>query len=232
VPAAVELSGVTVVGVGSFNPAIFHPIWFVEKQLMTKGAAEEALSDMVVGPQLTAYKADWLTIQVSAERAVFSTVEEGREPDLRDLARSVFEILPETPVDALGINADSHFRVESEEKWHSLGDLFAPKEFWTPMFEGDRWKSRSDGESHVGLRSLTMEAYPADLEGYIRVEVAPSVRVTPDGVYVGINGHFQLTLAPDERRANGFLAAQTLNEHWDDARATEQQVLERILEAT
>jgi hypothetical protein len=68
------------------------------------------------------FAADWLSVQVSLNQAVLSTVEEGREFDLRDLVKNVFDLLPETPVDAVGLNADAHFRVGSEEEWHAIGD--------------------------------------------------------------------------------------------------------------
>jgi hypothetical protein len=128
-PPTIELSGVSIVGAGSFNPAIFQPRWLAAKELVPDGLAEHAETQLVVTPQLTAFTSDWLSLQVTDEQAVFSTVHEGREVDLRDFARGVLEVLPETPVDALGINADAHFKVESEDAWHALGDQWLPKSF-------------------------------------------------------------------------------------------------------
>lgn len=90
-------------------------------------------------------------MQVTQEQAVFSTAEEGRDLDLRDLAMAVFDLLPETPVDAVGINAAWHVRAESEADWHAFGDKFLPKDFWHQVFEGGDWKARPDGEV-LGLR--------------------------------------------------------------------------------
>ena len=171
--APVEVSGISVVVAGSFNPAIFHPQWFVEKEQLTAGAADQAMEKLVLTPQLTAYTADWLSVQITLEQAVFSTVQEGREPDLRDLVKNVFEYLPETPVDALGINSDTHFNAGSEELWHQIGDMFLPKDYWGAFFQGDEWKPRSDGLTNVGLRTVTVEAYPASAAGWIRWRSRP-----------------------------------------------------------
>lgn len=73
----VELGGISVVAAGSFNPAIFHPWWFADKELMPQNAIEDALErEFVAVRQLATFTADWLSVQVTLEQAVFSTVEE------------------------------------------------------------------------------------------------------------------------------------------------------------
>lgn len=226
--ARVELSGISVVAAGAFNPAIFHPWWFADKGLLPANAIEEALQkDHVAVRELAVFTADWLSVQVSLDQAVLSTVEVGREFDLRDLAKGVLDVLPETPVDAVGLNADAHFRVGSDEEWHSIGDRFLPKDFWQPLFEGEEWIRRADGQS-VGLRSMTVEASRTEIAGHVRTEVAPSVRLTPHGVYTGVNAHFQLTVG--EERGNGYKAARVIEEQWEATRNLERELIERILE--
>jgi hypothetical protein len=234
--AQAELSGLSIVGAGSFTPAIFHPSWLLDRKLIADNMAEHAMrpgesQQMIVTPQVTVFVADWLSVQVTPEQAVFSTVELGREPDLRDFAYGVFDLLPETPVAALGINADTHFRVASSEAWHAFGDRFLPKDFWEPLFEGDSWNRRPDGHS-VGMRIMMIEVHRADADfpGFITVQVAPSVRVVPLGVYVGINAHFQLK-GSDSSGTRASDAARTLQQTWNTTRALENQLVERLLEA-
>ncbi len=227
-PVRAELAGVSVVAAGAFNPAIFHPWWFVDKGLLPANTIEEALEkDHVAVRELAAFTADWLSVQVTLDQAVLSTVEEGREFDLRDIAKSVLDLLPETPVNAIGLNGDAHFRVDTEDAWHAIGDQFLPKDFWQPLFEGEEWTRRTDGRS-VGLRSMTVEAWRKGVPGYVRTEVAPSARLSPYGVYTGINAHFQLTLG--EERGNGYQAARIVEEHWETTRRLERDLIERILE--
>ena len=197
---------------------------------MPQNAIEDALErEFVAVRQLATFTADWLSVQVTLEQAVFSTVEEGREFDLRDLAQGVLDLLPETPVDAVGLNTDAHYRVESEEAWHAIGDRFLPKDFWQPMFKGDEWRRRPDGQS-VGLRSLAVEAWREDIPAFVRAEVAPSVRLMPNGVYTGVNAHFQLTVG--EEHGNGYRAARIVEEHWEATRNLERELIEHILEAS
>jgi hypothetical protein len=231
-----ELSGISVVAAGSFNPAIIHPLWLAQKALLPENVAEHALSteqpqQLIVTGELTAFVADWLTVQISQEQAVFSTVDRVREQDLRDLTGGIFELLPETPVDALGINSDTHFQLESEDTWHAFGDTFLPKHFWEPIFEKGDWTARSGG-AHVGMRSMTVEVNRADefLPGHVRVELAPSRRVTPNGIYIGINAHFQLTKSKDER-GNAEKALRIMTKYWDETRALEDSLVTQLLEA-
>ena len=230
-----ELSGVTIVGAGSFNPAIVHPLWLAEKGLIAADAAEHAMQQggarpMIVSAQLASFVADWLSVQVTQEHAVLATVDQGREVDLRDLARGIFDLLPETPIDALGINSDSHFRTADESAWHAFGDRFLPKAFWEPLFEPKAWKPRSDGKL-VGMRGMTVEVSRGDprTPGHVRIELAPSLRTTPNGIYVGINAHFQL--ATDGRRAKASDAARVLTEQWEATRALESTLVGKLAEA-
>jgi hypothetical protein len=233
--ATVELSGLSIVGAGSFNPAIFHPRWFQDKGLLSEELVELLKEDdpegngtqVVVTNRITAFTADWVSVRVTDGNLILTTVEEARERDLRDLAAGIFDLLPETPVDAIGVNADAHYRTPNEASWHAVGDRFLPKDFWEPIFEGDAWRRRDTGEA-VGLRTMTVEGSWADESGYVRVEVAPSQRLE-HGVFVGMNAHYQLTREGD--RGTGFGASQVLGERWDEARGVEQSVIERLLEA-
>jgi hypothetical protein len=235
VVAPVELSGVSIVGAGTFNPAIIHPLWLVEKQLIPSAAADDAMSQeqqqkLIVTADFSVFVADWLSVQVTQNQAVFSTVEAARELDLRDLVHGVFDQLPETPIDGLGINADAHFQTGSEDQWHAFGDKFLPKQFWEEAFENGTWQKRSDG-TRVGMRSMTVEVQRADgsISGFVRVEVAPSVRITPNGVYAGINAHFQLTAG--DKRGNAAHAAEILVEQWDATRAVENRIIAHLQKA-
>jgi hypothetical protein len=95
------------------------------------------------------------------------------------------------------------------------------------MFEGEGWKQRSDGQA-VGLRSMMVEAWREDMPAFVRTEVAPSARLTPNGVYAGVNAHFQLTAG--EERGNGYRAARVVEEHWEPTRRLERELIERIVE--
>lgn len=228
----IELSGISVVATGAFNPAIFHPRWLADKGLMPQEAVDAALEhdeELVALRQLASFTVGWLSVQVTMQQAQFATVDEGRELDLRDLVRSVWDLLPETPINAVGINADAHFKVESEAAWHAFGDLFLPKDFWQPLFDDERWKRRDSDNLSVGMREMTVEALRTDVKGFVRAQVAPSVRFEPYGVYTGINAHFQLTA--DQKSGNGYDAARVVDQQWESTRALARQLIDRIADA-
>ena len=93
-----------------------------------------------------------------------------------------------------------------------MGDLFVPKAFWDPLFENEMWETTLLGP-RVGVRSVTMEAWRDGEQAFTRIEAAPSVRITPNGAYIGINSHFQLSTGP-ESRANGYETRNLLANEW------------------
>lgn len=231
-----ELTGAAVVGAGAFNPAIIHPMWLAEKDLLDASSAEAALSPSanppcIVTPQVAAFRAGWVWVQITQQQAVFSTVYSGRETDLRDLAKGVFDLLPETPVHGLGINADVHVRLDSEDEWHAIGDLFLPKGLWEQLLPDGPWKRRPDG-IRVGMRTMTIEVTRDDeaAPGILRVEVAPSVRVLPYGLYIGLNGHFNIR--DDEWIGTAYTAGKVLMAQWDSTRAEESQLIDAFLKVS
>lgn len=222
------MGGVSVVGAGSFNPAIFHPFWFRDKELLSEDVVEGALAhDFVSVREFSSFSADWLIVQVTSQQAVFSTVDASRDSDLRDLATAVFDLLPETPITALGLNADAHFRLDSEDQWHAVGDRFLPKDFWQPLFEDEAWRRRTGGLS-VGLRTMTVEAWHDDLSGFVRTEVSPSTRISPNGIYVGINAHFDISVSG--QAGNAYMAARLIDEQWSRTRQLESDLIARMTE--
>ena len=74
----------------------------------------------------------------------------------------------------MGMTRDMHFKMESEEPYHKLGHLLAPKEIWKPILDTP------------GMRSLLMQGKLVKEKGlsiahYVRVE--PSLRVAPGVLY-------------------------------------------------
>jgi hypothetical protein len=174
-----EIQGVSIVLLGDFNPKIFQPAWFAAQGLIGTLESEEAEANVeIIHPDVTIFRLDWLTLQVTRERFLASTAQEAYVEVLRDLVFGTFTLLRHTPAGVMGINLDMHFRMRSEEEWHAFGDRLAPKEQWKGVLE------------KPGMRRLDMEgARPDGLRGYIRVRVEPSPRIHP-GVYFSVNDHY------------------------------------------
>ena len=124
-----EISSVSVILLGDFNPAIFTPAWFALHGLLPKGAADSADLN-VAHPQTTSFSADWLQLNVLVDQ--FSA-ETRQAPHIRlcDLVVRVFkEHLFHTPLRALGINRQVHFRVRSQSARDRIGRTLAPVDVW------------------------------------------------------------------------------------------------------
>ena len=189
-----ETSGVTVVLLGDFNPAIFTPAWFALHGLLPKVVAERA--DLKVAHrQVTEFSTDWLRLQVTSDRFSASTAQ-APHVGVRDLVMRVFnEHLSHTPLKAMGINRNVEFQVDGLAERDRIGRALAPVEPW------GRWAVElgADGE-HGGMTSLTMsqirpEGRPKG--GSINVNVRPSSRIGDgrSGIFVEVNDHYAADVA-------------------------------------
>ena len=219
-----EISGVDVIVLGTFNPALFTPAWFVLHDLLPKPVADSA-EVALIHPQVTAFTFDWLHLQVTTER--FSA-ETSQAPHVRvcDLVVRVFrEYLPHTPLRAFEINRYVHFPVRSPAERDRIGRMLAPVEPWGHWgpdlgLDGDRG----------GMTSLTMSQLdpPGRAEGgRINVTVEPSNRIGDprSGVYVLVNDHYPI----DETSPTTGRPAGILEENFDASLKRSDDIIDHVM---
>jgi hypothetical protein len=178
-----EISGASIVLVGSFNPLIFQPEWFARLELLPQTEADNA-TIQVIHPEVAQFDTERFYFQATTTRLTAGTKANTVAEPLKDLVHGVFYILEHTPVQMMGINRQMHFDMHSEDAWHQLGDKIAPKEIWTKVI----------GERRPGLRNVEIlyvkgKGDPFDIP-QVTVLVQPSTQVTPHGAYFEINNHF------------------------------------------
>ena len=220
-----EISGTSIVLVGSFNPAIFSPAWFELHGLLPQGTTELAGVEIVHG-QATVFRFDWLHLNVVPDR--FS-VETMQAPDvrIRDLVVRTFrEHLNHTPLNALGINRNVHFNVRSLEDRDRIGQTLAPIEPWGEWAE----ELGLDG-MYGGMTSLTMtqvdpEGRPKG--GRINVKVEPSVRIGEGrtGVYVNVNDHCPLDA---DQPGTAEAVMEMLENHFDASVQRSNRLIDHVM---
>jgi len=211
-----EIEGVSIVLVGSFNPAIFHPDWFAREKLIQNQEAEKA-DVQIVSKEASFFSIGWLNLEVLQEKFTVSTSQIQHLDSMRDLVIGTFKLLRHMPVKQLGINRTAHFRADSALTWHALGHRLAPKEPWAGLLEGPGM-----------LRVMMMGNRPDGFQGRIIVTVEPSVRLAPGvGVFVDVNDHFEIAVdgnALESERMMEILAAT-----WQDSLDRAMHIMQGVI---
>ena len=186
-----EISSVSVVLLGKFNPAIFTPAWFALHDLLPKNAADNATLQ-IAHEQVTEFSTDWLRLQVTVERFLVAT-SQAPYIRLRDLVARIFrEHLYHTPINALGINRDVHFRVSSFAARDRIGKMLAPVKPWGDWGHDLGLDGEQGGMTSLRMTRVDPEGRPKG--GRINVTVEPSNRIGQGrfGVYVKVNDHYAI----------------------------------------
>ncbi len=177
-----ETQALSIVVVGRFNPAIFHPLWFSNFNIFSQTDVNEAKDTFnVVHRDIANFQIDWCHFNVTENRFMVLTRMDAYFERLRDLVVQSFDHLHHTPVKALGINPEADFNLRTDEKWHNFGHRFAPK---------DDWKAITD---NPGLQELIIkdETKKGDYEGYSLIKLRPSEKLNY-GLFINLNEHFEL----------------------------------------
>ena len=220
-----EISGVSVVLLGEFNPAIFTPAWFAMHGLLPESAAESAMLE-VAHRQVTVFSTDWLRLEVTHNRFSINTLQ-APYIRLRDLVARVFkEHLYHTPLNAFGINRDVHFQVSSLTVRDQMGRTLAPVEPW------GTWSHALglDGE-RGGMTSLTMSQIDPKGRpkgGCINVKVEPSNRIGQGrlGVYVQVNDHYAIN---DTGPGTGERLMKLFEDNFDTSLSRGDDIVDHIM---
>jgi len=206
------IQGMNIVLLGDFNPKIFQPAWFAAEQLIRVPEAEGA-DIKIINPEVVIFDLDWLEVQVTRDRCIFTTSQEAYYEVVRDLCIGTFRLLRHTPLRKMGINRDVHFRMKSVDEWHEFGHRLAPKELWNSILK------------NPGLKSMTIEGVREDgLRGYMRVKVEPSTRIQP-GIYFQINDHYET----DKSVIGSEDIINMLESSWDQSMGKSEVIINSIL---
>lgn len=184
-----EIEGVSIVLVGSLNPAIFQPAWFAREKLIPQVEADTA-DVKVISPQVSVFSIGWLNLEITLDRFTASTSQMQHLEPLRDLIGGTFTLLRHTPLKHLGINRMAHFRSAGEEAWHKIGHRLAPKGPWAGLLE------------KPGMRRVSMLGQRSDgYRGDITATIEPSfvLKQPSFGVYIEVDDHYDVS---DEEKGN------------------------------
>ena len=197
-----EQSVFAVVILGDFNPAIFHPLWYAQNELIPNEEVADAI-DVVTSDQVSTFLHNNVHVQVERHRFGLTTKDPSRAPYLRDLAVGTFTLLEHSPLNAIGLNREMRFKMLTADAWNEVGHCLAPKEPWMGILETP------------GMRVVAMEGKRADCEAdQITIRVQPASGLE-NGVFVAVNQHYNLKKSDNvpvsDRNAE---ALRILNSDW------------------
>ncbi len=192
----------SVVIIGDFNPAIFHPSWFSSNDLLPEEETKSAHIDFIA-KEIAAFSIGGISIQVSEDRLAYTTNEPQYEPVILDLIRGTLMLLEHTPIKTMGLNRDMVFNVGSDAARNDLGFRLAPRENWDSI-----------GVSR-GMKQLTIEVERDDCSAkFVQFRVSPSYEVL-NGVFIGVNQHYLLeTPERTTTKSRHQEALRILGEEW------------------
>lgn len=224
-----EIFGSTIVAIGSFNPAIFSPDWFEKNKLIGPQDADVArqFPNLLVSRQVTSFEVEWFGVQVLENRFML-TSKGAVNPAFRDLALGIFTILSQTPVSALGLNFEGHYKIKSPADYLKIGDVFAPKNIWNEIFPPD--------SNDCGLANLTIRVRYVprgknpETQDQANITLAPSVLFTQQGISLTYNDHHVVADDKDHNVTSAECACEIIAKQWEDSWKNSIRVFEHLIE--
>lgn len=215
-PYILESEEASIVFVGSFNPAIFHPEWLLRCELIPEDDLKGANVE-IIHNDLSKFALEWLGIDVLRSKFIARTNDPSKFSPLKDLMISAFKILEHTPINQLGMNVIRNYIIENEEYWHKIGDTLAPKNVWELSLP-----------KRVGLKKINIvSGRNDDLIGEINVSLEPFVtKEISFGVRFNINNHVELK---DEKGNQIYDVTDILFNNWDSTLHTAHMICSNTL---
>ena len=210
----------SIVLIGAFNPAIFHPSWLEMKELVSISAAKAAHLD-VIAAQAAQFSVGGIKLVVLQNRFAAEVDESHNQVRMRDLVAGIFSILGETPLSRLGLNWTFDIQLKDRAVWHDVGDKLVPKEPWEGLLPG-----------RPGMRTVTLQGQRSDeFPGALNVRVEPSSKM-PMGVFVEVNNEFVLPASTAASSAvnNTEYFVDLIRSQWEEMRTSSRSVAEQLLQ--
>ena len=211
---SIEQEGAAVMMTGAFNPSIFQPYWLASRQLIRPKEAESA-TIAIIQEQVADFKTEWFRLQVLQNRFLLQTLDASHYEPVRDLVSGIFELLSHTPVKRLTMSRWFHFKMESTDAWHKVGNTLTPKSFWNSLIDV------------AGMRALAMEGRRKGIDhGTFLIRTEPSGLVSP-GVFIQAEEHYN---SPDPENSNAEWILPLLRKEWSAIMKYGEDVTKDLLE--
>ena len=185
-----EISACSIVLIGQFNPAIFHPAWLHSNSI--EQINSEFTGDLITLRDFARFSIETRSYLVQTDRFQLATSTAPWVKILDITTKNFREHLNHTPITAFGINKEVHFRLSSWTARVRLGRTLAPVEPWGKFGQDMDVEQRN---LTGGLQSLTMKrksiVHGSRFETNVTIE--PSSKISDGtGVYMRVNAHHSI----------------------------------------
>lgn len=197
-----------IVLLGAFNPAIFHPEWFVRHKLI--GESELSRAEVnVISKDISEFTIGSVGVFCTDNRLIISIKRMADAPILQDIVLGILNLLPHTPVTAVGFNNEATYRVSSLEHWHRIGHTLVPKDpIWNKL-------CKNPGMQLVSILSALDWTLP--LAENLSVQPLAQNNANHPGILLKANLHFNLPAADAESPSSADWTIRFISEQWDFA---------------
>ena len=228
VPHTADILTSVIIAVGDFNPAIFSPDWLERNNLIGKDDADAVREGgqgkaLLVSHQVATFETKWFALQV-VENQFSLTSKDALSPAFKDLAVGIFQLVPHTPVTAVGLNFLGHFKLASEDAYHRVGDKLAPKDIWKTLYP----------DESPGLADLTIRIQhwtrgePLNTKDEKRISLQPSSKFK-FGAYLTYNDHHDVTGTYEDNLRPAERVAGVIDNEWGSSLNDAVRVFDGVL---
>lgn len=220
-----EILSANIVVLGAFNPAIFSPDWLELNQLIGPDDAKVIRSseNFVVTRQVTQLESE--TFRLLVEESKYQASCTGvAGPHIRDLTMGVLELLPHTPLRAIGLNFDIQYRFHDSDAYHKVGDALAPKSIWLQVV--------GDPDRAIGLEQLRIIVQDGKRGEEPKSPNSKTISVHRGGntltIRMSYNDHHEFVDLPEGTAATEA-AMEILKEHWQEQLQVAGQTFSQVI---
>jgi hypothetical protein len=226
-----EILSSTIVALGDFNPAIFSPDWLEKNGLVGKADADTAREgsreqQLLVSHQASTFETKWFGLQVLENQFILSS-KDALSPALKDLAVGIFQLVPHTPIRALGLNFQAHFKMTNEDEYHRIGDVLAPKGIWNSLYPED---SAGLGNITIRIQHWKRGDPEPKSKDHKNIALQPS-NVLKMGVYMSYNDHHDIITSAEDRTSSAERVIAIIDSGWEPSWHDAIRVFEGVLSA-
>ena len=223
-----EILTSSIVAIGAFNPAIFSPDWLERNHLIGKSDADDVREgshgkSLIVSHEVAFFEAKWFALQV-LEKQFSLTSKDALSPAFKDLAVGIFQLVPHTPVTAVGLNFLGHFKLASEDEYHRVGDILAPKNIWKALYP----------DESPGLADLTIRIQPWTRGETLKTKDEKRISVQPSnkikfGAFLSYNDHHDVSAGDEDNLRPAEQVATVIDNGWESAWHDAVRVFDGVL---